>query len=368
MDDPLLFVAAGEPSGDNAASRLISELRLFEPDLKLFGLGGGRLQKQGQDQLADSGHLAVLGFWEVAKRFRFFRQLLKKCEKEIERRRPNCILLVDYPGFNLRLARRVKRLGIPIVYYISPQIWAWGGNRVKEIAQLVDLMLLILPFEQRFYSNTSVKYEFVGHYLLEDIADEQVASEIPTDGHLCLMPGSRKQEIERMLPVMLQAAARFNSEFGVKAVVAAVSGVFDYDRVVEPFRQHDVTVEYDNSRSLIYESSLVLTASGTATLECAVIGRPMVVVYKTGWITYQIAKRLVQLDSIALVNLVLAEGVVPELIQADASPENMFEKLRELWQDESLYRRIKRKLDGVADNLGGKGASRRAAEEVARFL
>ncbi|MCK4461379.1 MAG: lipid-A-disaccharide synthase [candidate division Zixibacteria bacterium] len=364
MSAPSFFLSAGDPSGDNAAARLADQLRKKVPELSLFGLGGSRLRTLGQEQLADPGDLAVLGFWEVARHFRFFQKLLRRCADEIRSRRPNCLILVDYPGFNLRLAKMVRPLGIPIVYYISPQVWAWGHRRLRLIRECVDLMLSILPFEQQFYKDSGVESCFVGHYLLEDIPADLIASEPPTDGGLALLPGSRRQEIERMLPAMLETASRFSMKFGTRAVVAGVRGSSDYESLIRKHLADGVTVVYDDARQVIHDSSLVLTASGTATLETAVIGRPMVVLYKTGFVTYQIAKHLIKIDKIALVNLVLNDKVVPELIQGEATPDKMLAELEKLYNDESHYGAIRARLNEVPSLLGGTGASERAAQMI----
>ena len=368
MSAPTFFLSAGDPSGDNAAARLTDQLRKKVPDLTLFGLGGSRLRTLGQEQLADPGDLAVLGFWEVARHFRFFQKLLRRCADEIRLRRPNCLILVDYPGVNLRLARMVRPLGIPIIYYISPQVWAWGHRRLGLIRECVDLMLSILPFEQQFYKDNGVESCFVGHYLLEDIPADLIASEPPTDGGLALLPGSRRQEIERMLPAMLETACRFNSKLGTRAVVAGVRDSYGYESLIRKYQADGVTVAYDDARKVVHDSSLVLTASGTATLETAVIGRPMVVLYKTGFVTYLIAKHLIKIDKIALVNLVLNDKVVPELIQGEASPDKMLAELEKLYNDESHYEAIRTRLNEVPSLLGGTGASERAAQMILRTV
>ncbi len=370
MDNTEIFLSAGDPSGDNAAARLMESLRQIKPDCKIFGLGGNRLRRLGQQQLAQPNDLAVLGFWEVAKRFGFFSRLMKTCVREIEQRRPRAVILVDYPGFNLRLAKRIKHLSIPIIYYISPQVWAWGRKRVEEIRKLVDLTLVILPFEKPFFESHGVNAEFVGHYLLEDIPTEFIASPVrqtepPT---LALLPGSRPQEIERMLLPMLQAAEIFNRKHGTKAVVAAIGDLFDYESFVARHAGTNISISYDNARKVVFDSTLVLTASGTATLESAIIGRPMVVIYKTGFLTYQIARHLVKLDKIALVNLVLNEKVVPELIQEQASPERIAVELEKLYTDRAYFEAIKDKLNQVPKLLGGEGASERAANLIAAYL
>jgi len=368
VSTPQLFISAGDPSGDNATSHVVETLKKMTPGLTVFGLGGPKLKALGQEQMADSADLAVLGFWEVVKRFPYFRNLLDRCEREIAARKPSCIMLVDYPGFNLRLAKRVRRLGIPIVYYISPQIWAWGKRRIADIKELVDLMIVILPFEQEFYRSHGVRAEFVGHYLLEDIPSEYIRSPIPNSGTIALLPGSRPQEIERMLTPMLETAAAFNHKFGTKAIVAALRNGYDYNQTASAFAGHNIEISSEDSRRILFESDLVLTASGTATLEAGIIGRPMVIVYKTGFVTYQIARRLVKIDKIGLVNLVLGEKVVPELIQGEANGAGMGAALTRYHEEVSYRTGVKERLDTVAGLLGGVGASGRAARLVAKYL
>ncbi|HWR82922.1 MAG TPA: lipid-A-disaccharide synthase, partial [Candidatus Deferrimicrobium sp.] len=327
MPSTIVFVSSGDPSGDVAAARLLTALSSLIPTLDVFGLGGEQLRQFGQRQLAEGSDLAVLGFYEVARRYPFFRRLLTRCVDEIRHRRPAAVILVDYPGFNLRLAARVKFLGIPVIYYIAPQVWAWGARRVNDIKRDIDLMLVILPFEEQFFRKHGVTAHFVGHYLLDEISREYVSSPIPARGNLCLLPGSRPQEIMRMLPTMLASAQQHNRAYGTKATIAAIKGRFDYESCVRRHAYKDIQVSYEDSRRIIHESALVLAASGTATLETAIIGRPMIVIYKTGFITYHIARRLVRLDNIALANLVLGEKVVPELIQSQAYPERILSEL-----------------------------------------
>lgn len=367
MSSPRLFLSAGDPSGDNAAARLVTRLKERVPDLQVGGLGGVRLRSLGQDQLAEPTDLAVLGFWEVAKRIGYFRNLMSRCVREIEQPRPSAILLVDYPGFNLRLAARVKRLGIPIIYYISPQVWAWGHHRVNEIARLVDLMIVILPFEQEFYRKAGVRAEYVGHYLLDDIPAEYVSSHVPPDGPLAILPGSRPQEVERMLPVMLDAARIWHDTTGGRSVVAALDNGIAYDRYIESSRSF-VGVVHNDARRILFECSLALTASGTATLETGIIGRPMVITYRTGWLTYQIARRLINVPHIGLVNLVLGERLMPELIQHEATGHKMAAALLDIATRGARRDHLLKRIGQLPQILGGPGGSARAAELVGQFL
>lgn len=368
MTSSSLFISAGDPSGDIATARLVEALKELKPGLSCFGLGGERLKALGQEQLANGDDLAVLGFWEVVKRYSYFRELMHRTIDEITVRRPACILLVDYPGFNLRLAKRIKHLGIPIVYYISPQLWAWGGKRISQLRDLVDLLILILPFEREFYASSGVKSEFVGHYLLEDIPPSLISSPIPNSRRLALLPGSRPQEIERMLKTMCDAAATFCANHNFQAVIAGVKNGFDYGETLAKFRGAPISINYGNSREVIAASDLVLTASGTATLETGIIGRPMVIVYKTGFITYQIARRLVTIDKIGLVNLVLGDRVMPELIQHEAATDKIVRQLERFLSDSEYSSAAVARLRELPSLLGGTGASMRAARQVAKFL
>jgi len=368
MGNDSFFLSAGDLSGDNAASRLVAELRRIYPSMELFGLGGAKLGRLGQQQLANPEDLAVLGFWEVAKRFRFFGKLLKYSAEMIRSKQPRAVILVDYPGFNLRLAERIRSLGIPIIYYISPQVWAWGKRRIEQLRKLVDLMLVILPFEETYYKDHDVNSRFVGHYLLEDIPDEYIASTPPDSNTMAILPGSRPQEIERMLRPMLQAARQLNGSCGMQSVVVGISGKFDYETCIAPYRSSNVELSFEDSRSIINRTRYVLTKSGTATLETGIIGRPMVIVYKTGFVTYQIARRLVKLDSIGLVNLVLGAHTVPELIQRGATSETMAREVLQLVNNPEEYSRIRGELNRVPSILGGPGASSRAAGLISEFL
>lgn len=368
MSQGSLFLSAGDLSGDIAAARVIEQVRQKQPDLEISGLGGPKLFALGQRQLAKPSDLHVLGFWEVARRVRFFSRLLKQAAEEIKRCRPSCLLLVDYPGFNLRLAQRIKSLGIPIVYYISPQVWAWGRRRVKILREVIDRLLVILPFEQQFLQQHNVTSTYVGHYLLEDIPTEYIASPISENNRLALLPGSRPQEIARMLKPMLETAMILHQSHKSHAVVAAIRGAYDYESLLSAYNNSAITIEYDDARRVVHASDLVLTASGTATLECGLIGRPMVVIYKTGWLSYQIARRLVKLDSIALVNLALGQQVVPELIQHQARPKNIAHELERYFVDRPYRDGVVQSLHQLSNRLGGTGSSARVAEILQEYL
>jgi len=368
QNEKSIFICAGDPSGDIAGSHLISQISLKKPQLKFFGLGGRLMKKAGQNQLIDGDRLAVLGFWEVAKKYFFFRRLMNDTIEAIRRKKPAAIILIDYPGFNLRLAKRIKRLGIPVIYYISPQIWAWGAGRIDEIKKYVDSMLLILPFEKDIYNQAGVKNIFIGHYLLDDIDTEFIKAPFnPESKLITLLPGSRPQEVERMLPVLVKSTPLIAKTGDYKFAVGAVAGDIDYKAYIgnSPV---PIDIVGGRTRELIAESRLVITSSGTATLETGIIGRPMIVIYKTGWITYHIARRLVRLDKIALINIAAGEKIVPELIQKDASPENIAGAAEKFLTSDEYSQSTVRKLNLVTDTLGTPGAAERAADAIMEII
>lgn len=362
-----IFISVGDPSGDIAGAHLLEQLRNKLPDTEFFGLGGERMRTLGQRQLAPAKELSVMGFWEVAKKYFFFRNLMHRTVADIEISRPEIIIMVDYPGFNLRLAERIKHLGIPIVYYISPQIWAWHKKRIHTIKRLVDLMLLILPFEAEIYDKADVRNEFVGHYLMDDIPPDLISAPYnPESDLILLMPGSRPQEIQRMLPTLLDTATVLSKTGNYRFAVAGVDD-FDYSPYLAK-----CSVKADcitgNTRGLIAESRLVLTSSGTATLETGIIGRPMIVIYKTGWLTYQIAKHLVKVDKIALINWVAGGKIVPELIQYQAAPEKIAAAAQVFLENKEESERIVSRLNETVASLGKPGTAERASASILEMI
>ncbi len=363
-----IFISAGDPSGDIAGSLLLRQLQQKKNDFEFFGLGGSRMRALGQKQSVDGKELAVLGFWEVAKRFFFFKKLMNEIIDSIIEEKPKVIILIDYPGFNLRLAQKIKKLNIPIIYYISPQVWAWNSGRIFKLKKLVDYMLLILPFESKIYDEIGVKNRFVGHYLFDDIESKYIKASYNAESNLILlMPGSRPQEVQRMLPTMIKTAENLAQSGNWKFVIAGVGGDIDYHSYIND-SAIPIDIIFGSTRELITDSRLVITSSGTATLETGIIGRPMVVIYKTGWLTYQIARRLVKLDKIALINIVGGKRIVPELIQNNASPENIIKATGQFLKNNELAAKTVNELNEITDTLGGAGTSARAAEVILELI
>ncbi len=366
-----IFIAAGDPSADGPGKNLIEEILRLCPGLEVFGLGGPRMQAAGLEPLVDHRELAVLGFWEIVPKIAFFRALLRRSAAEILRRRPRAIILIDYPGFNLRLVKKVKSLGIPIIYYVSPQVWAWGGRRVELIRETVDMMLVIFPFEEEFYRRQGIKARFVGHPIVDrfrDIPDKAACRErMGIDGEtplIVLLPGSRTQEVRRMLPTMAKAAGIINRY--VDRAAFLVAGIESVDRAAyhRTPGMRGIEAVFDRTPELIQAADFVITSSGTATIETAYFMKPMVVIYKTGFLSYQIAKRMVTLDSIAMVNIVAGRGIVPELIQAEATGHNIAREVVGILRDRERYDRIVEDLRDVRNKLGEGNAAQRAADAI----
>lgn len=365
-----ICVLAGDPSGDIAGFHFLRALKDLRPDIEVFGLGGPRMKSLGQEQFADGADLAALGFWEVARRYLFFRRLFYRVKSEIEQRHPSAVIMIDYPGFNLRLAEKIKHLKIPLIYYIAPQVWAWGAGRIPAIGRLVDRLLVILPFEVEFFKKHGITAEYVGHYLLDDIPEHLIgAAYDPDSRQIALLPGSRQQEVDRMLPVMLEAARALGDTH--RFVIAGVSGGVNYDQILARFPEFSDRIVYDLTRQSVAESVLVISSSGTATLEAALIGRPLIVIYKTGWLTFQIAKRLVGLPFVALANIVAGKLVAPEFLQGQASVANIAKASKALLASAEERETALSEWASVRKSLGvdiQRGASEKVAEAVASYL
>jgi len=366
-----ICMSAGDPSADFPGKNLIDHLRQDCPEVGIFGLGGPLMQRAGLEPLADARDLAVMGFFEVVPKFFYFRRLLKTVTETIAERRPKAVILMDYPGFNLRLAKRIRSLGIPIVYYISPQVWAWGKGRVAAIKRLVDLMLVIFPFEEPFFREQGIDVRFVGHPVVDryrDVPDKQTCRAGlrygGDDRIIAFLPGSRKQEIARMLPVMMRAADVIKFDLGRVRMTLAATPNIDEDLYRTMVGGREIDIRTGMTPEILAASDLVITSSGTATVEAAYFGTPMVVVYKTGFATYQIARRLVSLDSIAMVNIIAGRKIVPELIQSQATASGIAAEALTLLHDPSRYDTMVRDLRQVRGALGDGNAGQKAWEII----
>jgi lipid-A-disaccharide synthase len=371
------LIIAGEASGDLHGSNLIRELRNIEPGLAFFGIGGNRMKKEGTELVFHIDKLSFMGFFEVLKNLGFVRKVMKTMVAEAEIRKPHLAVLIDYPGFNLRLARRLKDLSIPVVYYISPQVWAWGGNRVKKMRELIDMMIVVFPFEKAIYDRFGIDCRFVGHPFLDTVRpilspdDFRMKFDIrKNDVAAGLLPGSRWQEVEKILPVMLESTVLLSKRVRNLRLLLGLAPTIEKDKIEEMLGASPlkVTIVENLTHDLMKHSHLLLVASGSATLECAILGTPFLVLYKTSLWTYLVAKSLVSIPNIALANVVAGKRIVPEFIQNKAQPVKVADEMYDLLNDRERYKAMQQDLAQVRGKLGEPGASAKAARIVAEML
>jgi lipid-A-disaccharide synthase len=365
-----IMIVAGEASGDIYGADLVTEALRLSPDLHFFGIGGARMREAGVATLVDSSDMAVVGLVEVVKHFDVISSAFRKLKQILLTDAPDLLILIDYPGFNLRLAKVAKKAGVKILYYISPQIWAWRQGRVKNIARLVDHMAVILPFEAPFYQQAGVPVTFVGHPMLDLVNvtfDRSAAATSfnldPSRKIVGLFPGSRRNETERLLPVIIAAAGTLKEQFPDIQFILPLASTLKSEDIMPLLTAAnlDVTITRDRIHDMIRACDAVVSVSGTVTLEIALVGTPMVIIYKLSPLTYQLAKRLVKVDNIGLCNIVAGETVVQELIQDQANPTAIATEVAKLLADHAYKDTIVHKLGEVRAKLGRGGASERVA-------
>lgn len=357
-----LYIIAGEASGDLHGANLVKALKRIDPTVEVRAWGGDRMAAAGADVVKHISGLAFMGFAEVVMNLRTIARNLRFCKEDIADWKPDAVVLIDYPGFNFRMAEYAHALGVKVVWYISPQLWAWKAGRVERVKRHVDRMLCILPFEKAWYAERGVEVDFVGHPLLDAIADEGTRPLLPLpedDGRpvIALLPGSRKQEITRMLPAMLKAAARFPDHRAVVAAAPSQPGIL-YRSLIG---RHSATLVTGRTYDVLRHAKAALVTSGTATLETALFGVPEVVCYTGSALSFAIAKRIVKVPFISLVNLIMEREVVRELIQGDMASGAISDELGRLLNDTAYRQRMVFDLALLKEKLGGEGASDLAA-------
>ncbi|MBI3184956.1 MAG: lipid-A-disaccharide synthase [Myxococcales bacterium] len=371
-----VMVVAGEASGDQHAADLVAELRRRRPELRFFGMGGPRLAAQGVDLIHHAREISVMGIAEVLPKLPRILQVMDRLQRAAERRKPKLAVLVDVPDFNLRLARQLKRRRVTIAYYVSPMVWAWRQGRTRQIAELVDRMLCILPFEEEFYRGSGVPARYVGSPVLE-----QVPSPAPPEAFrralglevvgpiLALLPGSRPGEIRRILPAMVEAARRIHAARPEVQVVVPVAPSLALEKVRGYFAGCGLSATFVDGRApeVVGACDVAVVASGTAVLEAGLMLRPMVVVYAVSPLSYAVGRVLVRVPHIALVNLLAGRRVVPELVQGRMTPAAICREVERLWAGPAREEMIVA-LAQVRSKLGPPGAAARAAAEVVQLL
>jgi len=366
-----VMLVAGEASGDLHGSNLVKAVREIAPGLSFYGVGGKLLREAGSEILVDSADVAVVGLSEIFSSLSVLMDALKLLKKRLREDRPALLVLIDFPDFNLMLAKYAKKLGIPVFYYISPQVWAWRKGRVKKIARLVDRMAVAFPFEVTLYEKVGLDVRFVGHPLIDavtvDASPEDIRKRLGVpEGRrvIVLMPGSRGKEIKFLLPPMLESAeimAERSPEFHfILPIAHTVSRRLIDEKLA--FYNVDVSVVEGMTYEALKVADLAFIASGTATLEAAILGVPMVVVYKGTTFTYLIGSMLVRLPSFSLPNIVAGRKIVSELLQDDVNAGRMVEEAFTILYGKGFADEMRRELAGVKEKLGGGGASKRTAE------
>jgi lipid-A-disaccharide synthase len=370
-----VYAIAGELSGDAHGAGLLRSLREIVPNLSINGVGGPEMAEVAGSGLRDwVEDAAVMGVWEVLKRYDWFKERFTEMLDELIHLQPHVLLLIDYPGFNLRFAEAVKREcpKTRIVYYISPQVWAWNKGRIPKMVGLLDEMLCLFPFEQPIFQNAGLKTTFVGHPLVDELEQKRLVNVSRDDRLVGLFPGSREREIARLFPMMIESAKRLNAWRGdLKFEVPAASPKLSeqiHELLTESAAEQLITVTSGGSQSLMQRACCAVIASGTATLEAAYYELPYCLVYRTAPLTYVLAKILVKIKFIGLVNILAGEGVVEEFIQARAEPEAVSASLQKFLESPAKREALRMRLAETAAKLGGEGAHERAARAVAGWL
>ena len=369
------YIIAGEASGDLHGSNLIREIKKLDNIADIRCWGGDLMEHAGGKLVKHYRDLAFMGFIEVVKNIGTIISNLKFCKHDIAQYQPDVLILIDYPGFNLRIAEWAKEKGFKVVYYISPQVWAWKESRVKKIRKNVDKMLVILPFEKNFYRKWNYDVEYVGHPLADVVDSAQneidplpgaILSPLNENNIIALLPGSREQEVLKKLPVMLEVSKSFPDYRFVVAKAPSLTDAF-YDKLLEQYK--NVRSIRNKTYQLLLQSKAALVTSGTATLETALFGVPQVVCYKGSNISYQIAKRLVKVKFISLVNLIMDKEVVKELIQDEMNVANVKRELMRVLKDQSAINKMKEDYSDLKKLLSEGGqASKKAAKSIVEFV
>jgi len=366
------YLIAGEASGDLHGSNLMHVLKELDPSASFRCWGGDLMERAGGKLVKHYRDLAFMGFWEVFVHLRTIMANLRFCERDLLEKRPDALILIDYPGFNLRIAKFAKRNGLRVFYYISPQLWAWKRSRVKTIREFVDRMFVILPFEEEFYGGYDYPVDFVGHPLLDVITPDVRKSDrdrfleqnrLSGKPIIALLPGSRKQEIRIMLKRMVEIVPAFEA---YQFVVAGAPAI-DPDLYGMVIREAPVSVVFQQTYELLGHAEAALVTSGTATLETALMGVPEVVCYRGSPLSFWIARRIVHVPYISLVNLIMGKEVVKELVQHLLTPENLCMELQKLF-DPAIRERMQKDYQELTRRLGGQGASYRAASLMIQYL
>ncbi|MDP7026928.1 MAG: lipid-A-disaccharide synthase [Candidatus Marinimicrobia bacterium] len=369
---PTYFIIAGEQSADSHGALLMKAMLAQNPEIEFKGIGGKKMTNAGLNSIEDIEKLAVMGFVEVIRHLGFFRKLTEEVLSEIEKEKPNQIILIDYPGFNLRLAKKIKnKFDIPITYYVSPQLWAWKEKRINIIKKHIDQMLVIFPFEEQWYKERGVKAVFVGHPIFDEwtpSTKEELCGLLNLNHEkqvLVLYPGSRLQEVKRHLPILLQATKKMKDEIPSLQVILGAASQIDWAQWDLP---DWIQVESKYPQKALECGDLVFVASGTSTVEATVFGTPMIVTYKMATLSWWLSKILVNVPFAGMVNILAEEEIMPELLQENATVEKLSSTALSILNNSEILQKMKEDLNLIQNKLKGEGASKRAAIKILELV
>ncbi len=374
---PHIMLLAGETSGDAHAAAVVSEIKKIQPDILFTGMGGHEMQKAGVEIFFDSARIAVMGLFEVLKHWGDIKQAMRLIKLQLEKTRPDLLVLVDYPEFNLKMAKHAKSLGIKVLFYISPKVWASRPKRIHKIGQSIDHMAVIFKFETDIYQQANIPVTFVGNPLVDKVKISEKAELIhqnlqhKKNGRIIgLFPGSRKSELSRLLPVMLETAQLMLKQDPDLSFVMPVAINLDLQAIQQQCEHVDIDITFtrDNLYDVINSCDAIVSCSGTVTLEIGLLDVPMCVVYKLSWLSYQILSRIITIDQISLVNIIAREQVVLELLQNAASAKSISQELFKLIDDTQYRKQVLQGLQKVKNNMGQGEGSKRMAELVLSFI
>ena len=369
-----ILISAGESSGDLHASNLIKELKHLNGDLEFFGIGCNKMESVGVRLLERMDSLSIVGVWEIFSKLKIIRDIFKKIEREIEKNKTDFAILIDYPGFNLPLAKMLSKKGIPCIYYITPQMWVWGSWRIKKFKAYIKKALVIFKFEEDFMTHYGVPATFVGHPLLDEpykaVPTKEAKANLginPDEFTIALLPGSRPLEVKTILPKMFCAARLIKKEKDVQFILSQSPNVKESTYGSIP-KDLDVTVVKSDIHKCLDAADFVFTSSGTVTLQIAIAEKPLVITYITSFLTYVMGRVVIQIPYLGLVNIIARKPVAPELIQWEANPRNMASNILKIISSPEKMKEMKEELKKIKASLGGPGASRRAAGIINDFL
>jgi lipid-A-disaccharide synthase len=377
MSQAHVMILAGEASGDAHAAEFVEQLRREQPDIELSGMGGQAMQKAGVDVFFDSSIIAVVGLVEVLHHWGDIKKAMEIVKQHLDETRPDLLVLVDYPEFNLKMARHARQLGIRVLFYISPQVWAWRPGRIHKIGCLIDHMAVIFKFEKQYYESAGIPVSFVGHPLVDKVktdGDTQAARAklgISTTAKVVgLFPGSRRSEITRLLPVLFATAQQMQARDPALRFLLPVAPSLDFEAVSTQAASSglNIVVTRDQLYDVISSCDAIATCSGTVTLEIALLNIPMCILYKISWLSYLILRRLVRIPYIGLANIVADKAVVREYLQSDVNPATLSGELFELIENQQYREQVKTGLSRVRENLGGGDGARKMAQLVLSLL